>query len=286
MCFHSYPQASFPCIANNTVRFRWATCQLDVPAKCTNLFKLHATLRTLPKTLAETYERILLSIDPDNRADALKMLQWLVFSARPLTVKEMTEICAIDRSKQVPRFEPDQRLRDPRDILDLCSCPITVSYSLLEEDGRSDIDSQAPDGQNGILSLAHLSVKEHLTSAYINNSDASYPQLNKKLVDTDIAQDCLAYLLHFETIHCLHHYNSSSPPLARYAAEYWIVHARSDDGSIKDGVQLLIKQFFLSHNAIFPHWLAVKDYFLEAVIEGTPRPLFYASYLGLDDVVH
>jgi hypothetical protein len=42
-------------------------------------------LRTLPKTLNETYDRILMSIDEFYIEDTRRMLQWLAFSARPVS---------------------------------------------------------------------------------------------------------------------------------------------------------------------------------------------------------
>jgi hypothetical protein len=42
-------------------------------------------LETLPKSLNETYDRILMSIDELYVEDARRILQWLVFSARPVS---------------------------------------------------------------------------------------------------------------------------------------------------------------------------------------------------------
>lgn len=264
------------------IRFRWVACQLDALAKCTSLSKLRKALRTLPKTLEETYDRILLSIDPERRSDALKMLQWLAFSVHPLALADMAEVLAIDHTKNIPRFDPDLRLRDPRDVLEICPSLITISYTVFPEGvSQADFDEPIPTDS---LSLAHLSVKEYLISEHTNKSLGSFYYLNKKLVDTSMCCECLAYLLHFHTVDPSHDDDFSPPPLGSYAAECWIIHARSDDGVIQDDVQPLIQSFFLADNAVFPPWLSLRGFPLGRH-ENIPRPLVYASYLGLREVV-
>ena len=129
-------------------RFRWVTCQLDVLAKCSSLHQLRKALHSLPTTLEETYNRILLCIRKDSRSDVVRLLQWLAFSARPLALSEMAEVFVIDRDKL--RFDPDQR---PRAILDICSSLVKVSHT-------GDGDTISVRG-SGTLSL-DLSVKEYL----------------------------------------------------------------------------------------------------------------------------
>lgn len=107
-------------------RFRWAVCQLDTLRKCIKPSTLRKALASLPKTLDDTYERILCNIDKDHAADALKVLQWLAFSARPLELQEVAEATAITLD-ELPRFDPEDRLRHPTDILAICSSLISVS---------------------------------------------------------------------------------------------------------------------------------------------------------------
>lgn len=60
-------------------------CQLDAIGKCSKLDVLQKMLRSLPKSLEETYERILTNIETENRHDAIKLLHWAAFSARPVS---------------------------------------------------------------------------------------------------------------------------------------------------------------------------------------------------------
>src|ERR1700737_3999508 len=111
---------------------------------CLTRDKLRKQLKSLPKTLDDTYARILDSIDKeDNGKDAFKVLQWLAYSAQPLRIEEIVEVIAID-IKDNHLFDPENRLPDPQDILTICSSMVTIT------------DSE--------LRLAHFSVKEYLVS--------------------------------------------------------------------------------------------------------------------------
>jgi hypothetical protein len=75
--------------------------------------------------LDETYIRILCGIDDMYRANALRILQVLAYSVRPLTLQEAADSLAIDLCGS-PRFDADLRLREPRALLDICSSLITL----------------------------------------------------------------------------------------------------------------------------------------------------------------
>src|SRR5437764_417870 len=127
---------------------------------------LRKTLKSLPKTLDDTYARILLSIDEGYIQDALKILQWLSFSTRPVLIKEVAEVVAVDLERSHPRFDPEQRLHEPHDLLVICSSLVTTS----------SVTFELPDGElegTEELRLAHFSVKEYLTSERIQAGPAS-----------------------------------------------------------------------------------------------------------------
>src|SRR5579862_5175895 len=128
-------------------RFRWTVCQLDALEKCLSLPMLRKALSSLPKTLDDTYARILCSIDEDYSENALKILQWLAWSARPLRIEEIAEIIAVDIEDN-PRFDPERRFPEPQDILILCSSLVTTT-------------AEGPRGEatGKHVRLAHFSVK-------------------------------------------------------------------------------------------------------------------------------
>ena len=85
----------------------------------------------MPKTLDETYDRILLNIHEDYSQDVFKVLQWLAFSARPMKLVEVAEVIAIDFDDG-PQINYDLQLQNPLDLLTICSSLVTVSSSALK----------------------------------------------------------------------------------------------------------------------------------------------------------
>lgn len=57
---------------------------------------LEKRLATLPKTLAETYARILEEIPDDYRPNAIKILQFLTYSEHPISLEEAFDVIATD----------------------------------------------------------------------------------------------------------------------------------------------------------------------------------------------
>ena len=122
----------------------------------------------MPKTLDETYERILQNIDDEYHGDAFKVLQWLAFSGRPVTPVELVEALAVEFTGDKPEFNPDQRMPNPWDILVMCSSLVTTQNPNLTlggetEDHASDAGEEALgcfNFQSQRLRLAHASVKE------------------------------------------------------------------------------------------------------------------------------
>lgn len=90
---------------------------------------LRKSLKSLPQTLDETYERILCSIRPEDVDYAVRILRWLAFSTRPLTLKEVSEAVAIDIERDPP-FDKHEVFQDPLDILEVCQSLVTITEGL------------------------------------------------------------------------------------------------------------------------------------------------------------
>jgi hypothetical protein len=103
--------------------------------------------------LDATYDHILQNIDEEYIQDALQILQWLAYSARPLRIEELVEVIAVDIEGN-PRFDPERRLPEPRDILTICSSLVTTMKAT---EGPYDKTTAEQ------VRLAHFSVKEYLS---------------------------------------------------------------------------------------------------------------------------
>lgn len=140
-----------------TVRFRWAACQLDILGRINSIAEIQKALKELPKTLEDTYERILVEIDPLNRFTAHKALQIIAAEHEP-TLEELAEAAVVDVDQCL--FTTDSRLLHPAALLEICSCLITVN-------------------EDGIVEFAHHTVLEYLTSPRIQDGSASIFKISK-----------------------------------------------------------------------------------------------------------
>jgi hypothetical protein len=83
-------------------------------------------LKSLPKTLDETYERILMSINEEHKQKALVALQWISHACEPLTLHELAEAVIIDETVD-PSFNPSDRIPDPLWLVEILSGLIIFS---------------------------------------------------------------------------------------------------------------------------------------------------------------
>ena len=137
---------------------------------------------SLPKTLDETYERILTNIDQSYVSEVQKILQYLAFSPRSMNMLEMVEILAIDWDREVPQLDPQNWLLDPKDILTICSTLVTTVETTGYRFGSEKLTTWLT------LRLAHSSVKEYIVSDHIKNSKVSMYTVTPTLANLFIAR--------------------------------------------------------------------------------------------------
>jgi hypothetical protein len=159
--------------------FRWAFCQLDILRKLTTESAIREALGQLPKTLDETYERILISIPAENRLVAHRALQWLAFSPGFAFLKTLAKAVVMDIERY--SFDSGSELLDPKDLLEICSCLITATC---EDDGIWYEPA-----------LAHYTVKEFLVSERIKIGPANDFYVSETSTHVLTAKSFLVFLL-------------------------------------------------------------------------------------------
>ncbi|KAI0142036.1 hypothetical protein BJ166DRAFT_471958, partial [Pestalotiopsis sp. NC0098] len=191
--------------------FRWVSCQIDVLDECLDWPSVKRELDHLPPTLDATYERILQNVKEHNRRATARLLQFLTYMKRPLSLEEAVDIVAVDTS-QKPRFDAANRVQFPDEVLRFCSSLVTTT---LKENKRDQTVVKE-------VQLAHFSVQEYLMSSgpkgYLIN-DLEKPNASAAILDT-----CLSYLLDIDHPHDRVQAKEKYP-LAEYSAKFWIDHA-------------------------------------------------------------
>ena len=214
-------------------RFRWVYCQLEV-LRHSFPSSVRQILAELPESLDGTYERILQQLPKSERQHTHRLLQCLTVAVRPLRLKELAEVLAVDFSKRVgiPKLDESLRWRwedQEQAVLSACSSLITVV-----EDRRQDVKT---------VHFSHFSVKEFLTLDRLSASTTDalrYHHIRLGPAHTIMAQACLSVLLHLtndmnrRTIRSYH--------LAECAGKHFHNHASFEDviSCIIDGVDDLL----------------------------------------------
>jgi ankyrin repeat protein len=254
-------------------------CQLDALRQCLPS-SLRRTLTELPESLDETYERIVKDIKKGNRPDAYRMLQCLTVAIRPLSVAELAEVIAFDFDATdlkggVPKLNSKWRWEDHEQaVLSTCSSLITI----------------VPADDSPIVQFSHFSVKEFLLSDRLATSAKDISRYHIALEDanTVIAKAGLGVLLRDPVDES--DAATAPSPLARYAAEHWVAHAKVENvaSHIRDGMESLFdpdRPYFSTwiklYNVDRHHWSTD----LELKIRAEAAPLYHAAFHGFQEIV-
>lgn len=262
-------------------RFRWVICQLDDLRKCVNHAQVRKTLDDLPRSLDETYDRILCSIKERHCQSTYSILKWLAFSARPLHTTEVADIPGINLQGKAG-FDHEDILEDPLDVLRLCRSLITIDNVPIIELGNVT-------GHHSDVRLAHYSVKEYLLSERICTGPAAIYRLQESQCQAHLANSCLVYLSQL-TIPPDSTYSNlwETFRLAGYAAQFWIKHLQAADTN-DNMVQDLIFNFFWRKRGAYEvwHWMYDMDQgcWRHSRPSQIPTPLYHACRAGLTPTV-
>jgi hypothetical protein len=240
---------------------------------------IRKSLKNLPKTLDDTYARILTNIEEDYQQEALSALLWLVFSERPLKIEEIADAAVVNPQSDPP-FNPDERLSDPNDVLQILAGLVTIS----PKDGPYNSPQL-------VVRLAHFSVKEYLLSDRILNGPAWKFSTSSITANDFIARSCLLYILHYDESDskAMSSDDLERFPLLQYACQFWYIHAKSIPVQSRKSIDPVSCRLFLSNTA-FLAWLQVHrpNFPHERPFSSRANiclPLYYASDIGLEAVV-
>ncbi|CAI7621157.1 unnamed protein product, partial [Penicillium viridicatum] len=260
--------------------FRYVECQLLALKRARIRNELDKCLRSLPRDLDETYERMLCSIDEEYIEEARLILTLLCVSNRPLTVKELVGALAIDLSKS--RLDCEGRSFSQDDPIDICLGLVEITVG---KDFRGKPTT--------IARIAHFSVQEYLESDRIPLQGAAKFTIQREQAHTEMAQVCLVYLLDPTLSNGeLDEAKLEIFPFAHFAAQYWFFFY-NNSGKGKSNIEVLILRLFKDQRESFLTWVRLYDVAsgwypqinFTRDIEDIPLPLYYAVLLGFEHIL-
>ncbi|KAF7959741.1 hypothetical protein EAE96_001350 [Botrytis aclada] len=212
--------------------FLWVTCQLDALKRCPTPAMLRKTLKSLPRTLHATYERMLSNIHEDYTEIVVAALKWLVICHEKLTIHELAEAVAagIDSKSS---FNIENRFRNSDELLEILGSLVTLNTEY-SEPWLDYYPWQTPTPHKKYVQLSHFSVREYLTSTYLNvrfMNGFGEPSLHLFALEC-----CLNYINWLAAQNNLEY-------IWKYPFTYWPNHARSCSDQNDIGIARYIVKF-------------------------------------------
>ena len=257
-------------------------CQFHSLSKCLSQKDVRNALSSLPRTLDETYERILVNIPIDYQSKALAALQWIIYSVDKLTLNQISDAIIINPQADPP-FSLADRPPEPLWILETLPGLVTI------------------DDASQYLEIAHFSVVEYLESPRIMDTPVNMFHLDPSKANTSILKDCVDVLKsHSHPVNqtILKDNNGESQsfevsPLCHYACEHGHDHVELLRPPIEAEIKSLILDFVVNVDSILQGclselpktiWtdLSVAEKFPSGPLE---RGLHIASRYGLNNIV-
>jgi ankyrin repeat protein len=202
-------------------------------------------------------------------------MQCLVAAVRPLEVKELAEVLALNFDAEgIPKLNSNWRWEDQEGAVMLaCSSLVTI----------------VKDGDSRIVQFSHFSVKEFLTADRLAEPvrDVSRYHIGLEAAHTILAQASLGFLLQLDDR--VNRDNIEGFPLALYSAQYWATHARF--GNVSSRIKDWMESLFDEDKPHFATWLWIHDddwgvSSMSTILPEKPEvmPLYHAARLGLRDL--
>ncbi|CUS08785.1 unnamed protein product [Tuber aestivum] len=165
--------------------FRWVDCLLRILEECITPKSVRDALKELPEDLDSVYARILDTIPKKQKEYIRRAMNWLAFSAEPLTLGQLAEAIVIEYD--VNNYDADsENLFDMKSLMSIC--PSLISF----EDARV---VGSPTQENRRLRLAHFSVKEYLISDRTAQGPSAYYHISEDKANLRMGHACLSRIL-------------------------------------------------------------------------------------------
>ena len=262
------------------------------------------TLEELPRSIGETYERILKEIKEPNRDHAHRIFQCLVVAVRPLKVEELAEVLAIDfdDSSGIAKLKQSWRCKyEEQALLSSCSSLITIVSSsdsrVVSSPGPRVVSSSnsraVSSSDSRVVQFSHFSVKEFLTSprSATSSGGVSRYHITLKHAHTILGQACLGVLLRLDDP--LNNPTRNTSSLAGYAAQHWVIHAQFEN--VSSSLRKPMENLFDLDELYFAVWLTLHDVDVRPGPSSTfftfcpddksnASPLYYAALCGFHDL--
>ena len=243
--------------------FQWIT--LVIPrvlreCKCgKRIDTIQSNIRKLPPELHNLYGMILTEISDDERFESLKLMRWICFAFKPLSLREIRHAMAVDISTSYTTLQ---------------ECTNTESYVETDEDMEKrviDLSKGLAEVQvhrrRNFVQLIHESVKDFLVQDGLQRLEMNSPGTAIGRAHLHLAWTCVRYLGIFsaekgdldtnESISYNKQKLAYTYPLIHYSTVSWVAHALQveEERLLQEDLFRLFQQLYHPYDYRRKHWL-------------------------------
>ena len=231
---------------------------MDSLATKSSVKAIREALKAIPRKLEETYDLVMQRISDQNEDDAnlaRRLLSWLTYSVRPLTVVELQHALAIEPGQD--HLDSDS-LIDEEIMLSVCAGIVTI------------------EDESNLIRFIHYTTQEYLERI----RDARFPTARLEITEACIQylqQECpnREHLEYAELVERMRRF-----PFYTYAALNWGAHVDED---IQRVAETRILEF-LNNSTVIAMVLTTTRYFDPRVLPHQPG-VYFAAYFGLSHIL-
>ncbi|KAF5337545.1 hypothetical protein D9758_016669 [Tetrapyrgos nigripes] len=247
-------------------QIRWVDCQIQQLQELATRKAILDALKNLPEDLEETYVKALLRTKKGHQKDVQAILRWLIFGYTLLTLELLPEILRIDFEGR--KLEAAERI-EVNGVSKIIDSTLVV---VQEINWHCNTEHR--------LQLAHPSVKEYILSDQIKSSSAALFHVNDQLAPNFIAQSCMIYLVVYGEDESIDERNLH---LLGYATNNWSEHVKNVQ-RLENPIKLLSLHLLTDTNRSCRQWFRASYRYFD-LMEGPASPLYYASSIGLSNIM-
>ncbi|THY06176.1 purine and uridine phosphorylase [Aureobasidium pullulans] len=261
--------------------FRWAALQLDVLKQCQTKPAIRRALANLPRTLNDTYARMLTSIRAGEHFEEVTIiLQLLVWSKAALPLDACQDAIIVCPEK-TPGFNTEDRFFDRPEqcgLVNMCSGLVAVVRSA--------------DDTCDFLALSHASVKDYLLSVetpepFRDHLGEAMSGIYLRCVDWQILDndehDDEEFQFYQRSPYSFKKAEglASKFSFAHWARDTWMEHAKALEDTDEEA-QSITLAFLRGHTLAFGRAMIFNISYFDPADVGQSYPLYLAACIGLE----
>jgi hypothetical protein len=210
-------------VKNASGVFQWASLVVDNASqlyrKGYGINRIVTEIQRIPRGLDELYRSLLDSIRREDKHQSLKLMQWICFAIRPLTLDELRHALVLDANgpyKSLREFQDAEEYTDDNDVIERRITYLSCGLAKTQVSRHKRT-----------VQFIHQSVKDFFVQGGIRILDSRVATTDLAIGEAyyQLSRSCIYYIAMEEIFREFKSGLESKFPLLHYATKSWVIHA-------------------------------------------------------------